>query len=257
MSTIREYAGSSNYYDASYVTKNKNYANAFLSGLSTPTTNSGDFSLSDYAMIKKGTYGKLLKAYYAKEKTEKAASGGDSKPKLSQMAGNAGAMAKSVQALMQNSLWEKKTIKEKNETTGEESEKEDYDWKAITKAVKAFIDDYNATIESAGDSNVKEVLRNAAWMTETTSSSERLLGKVGITVGSGNKLELDVDALKSADISTLKTLFTGYNSYADKIMTKGNAMATAAANAGGAYTNNGTYSSALSQIVSSKIDTKE
>ena len=73
MSTIREYAGSSNYYDDSYVTKNKNYANAFLSGLSTPTTNSGDFSLSDYAMIKKGTYGKLLKAYYAKEKTEKAA----------------------------------------------------------------------------------------------------------------------------------------------------------------------------------------
>ena len=83
------------------------------------------------------------------------------------------------------------------------------------------------------------------------------MGKVGITVGSGNKLELDEDALKSADISTLKTLFTGYNSYADKIMTKGNAMATAAANAGGAYTNNGTYSSALSQLVSSKIDTKE
>ncbi len=52
MSTIREYAGSSSYYDDSYVTKNKNYANAFLSGLSTPTTNSGDFSLSDYAIFR-------------------------------------------------------------------------------------------------------------------------------------------------------------------------------------------------------------
>ena len=133
----------------------------------------------------------------------------------------------------------------------------DHEWENNQSIYWWLIDDYNATIESAGNSNVKEVLRNAAWMTETTSSSERLLGKVGITVGSGNKLELDEDALKSADISTLKTLFTGYNSYADKIMTKENAMATAAANAGGAYTNNGTYSSALSQLVSSKIDTKE
>ena len=104
---------------------------------------------------------------------------------------------------------------------------------------------------------MRGVLQNAAWMTQFTSKSEKLLNKVGITVGSGNKLELDEEKLKTADISTLKTLFTGYNSFADKIMTKGNAIAMAAANAGGTYTNKGSYSSALSQLVSSKIDTKE
>ena len=39
--------------------------------------------------------------------------------------------------------------------------------------------------------------------------------------------------------------------------TEGNAIAMAASNAGGTYTSSGTYSSALSQVVSSKIDTKE
>lgn len=257
MSTIREYAGGNDYFDDSYASKYKNYSNVFLEGLSVSSDNSSAFNLSDYAMIKNGTYGKLMKAYYAKEKAEQAFSGGDSKPKLSLMAGNAGSMAKSAQALMQDSLWEKKTIKEKDEKTGEETEKEDYDWKAITKALKSFIDDYNATVEGAGESNNKNVLRNAAWMTKTTSMSERLLNKVGISVGSGNKLELDEDKLKEADISTLKTLFTGHNSYADKMMSKGNAIAMAAANAGGTYTSSGTYSSALSQLVSGKIDTKE
>ena len=256
MATIREISNG-NYFDDYYTGKNSNYANAFLSGLNVNNDNSSSFSLTDYAMIKNGTYGKLMKAYYAKEKAEQASSGGDSKPKLSLMAGNAGSMAKSAQALMQDSLWEKKTIKEKDEKTGEETEKEGYDWKSITKALKTFIDDYNATVEGAGESNNKNVLRNAAWMTKTTSMSERLLNKVGISVGGGNKLELDEDKLKEADISTLKTLFTGHNSYADKMMSKGNAIAMAAANAGGTYTSSGTYSSALSQLVSGKIDTKE
>ena len=257
MSTIREYASGNNYFDDSYTGKNSNYANAFLSGLSVNTDSSSAFNLSDYAMIKNGTYGKLMKAYYAQEKAEKASASGDSKPKLSMMAGNASAMAKSAQALMQDSLWEKKKITEKDEKTGEEVTKEDYDWKAITKAVKSFVDDYNSTVEKAGESDTKIVLRNAAWMTKTTSVSEGMLAKVGITIGSGNKLELDEDKLKEADISTLKTLFTGHNSFADKMASKGNAIAMAASNAGGTYTSNGTYSSALSQVVSSKIDTKE
>ncbi len=36
-----------------------------------------------------------------------------------------------------------------------------------------------------------------------------LLLKVGITIGKGNKLELDEDALKKANISTLKSLLMG------------------------------------------------
>ena len=55
------------------------------------------FSLSDYAMIKNGTYGKLTKAYYAKEKAERRASTSDSSTKLTSMAQNSASMSKSAQ----------------------------------------------------------------------------------------------------------------------------------------------------------------
>ena len=132
-----------------------------------------------------------------------------------------------------------------------------YDWDSITKAVKSFVDNYNKTIESAGNSNTKDVLRNAAWLTKTTKSTERLLEKAGITVGADNKLELDEDALKKADIGTLKSIFTGYGSYISKVYDKAQSITTAAATAGGTYTNTGRYSDALASILPSNIDKKE
>ena len=44
----------------------------------TPTVSSGGtFSLSDYASIKNGSYGKLLKAYYVQEDVQKVSSNKD------------------------------------------------------------------------------------------------------------------------------------------------------------------------------------
>ena len=51
--------------------------------------------------------------------------------------------------------------------------------------------------------------KDEKWMTKTTKSTESLLERAGISVGADNKLELDEDALKKADISTLKSIFTG------------------------------------------------
>ena len=51
--------------------------------------------------------------------------------------------------------------------------------------------------------------KDEKWMTKTTKSTERLLERAGIFVGADNKLELDEDALKKADISTLKSIFAG------------------------------------------------
>ena len=51
--------------------------------------------------------------------------------------------------------------------------------------------------------------KDEKWMTKITKSTESLLERAGISVGANNKLELDEDALKKADISTLKSIFTG------------------------------------------------
>ena len=255
MSTIREYASGNNYDQYG---NNTGYTNSFLSGLNVNTYNNGStFDLSDYAMIKNGSYKKLCKAYYAKQKAENAASGRDSSQKLTSMGSTAGSLAKSAESLMKDSLWQKKDVKTKDPDTGEETTTQDYDWNSITKAVKSFVDSYNKTVESSGISNTKDVLRSAAWMTKTTSAYEKTLEKVGISVGADNKLEVDEDKLKEADIGTLKDLFTGHNSYASKMNDKAHSITNAAARAGGTYNSSGRYSDYLSSILPSNIDKKE
>ena len=82
---------------------------------------------------------------------------------------------------------------------------------------------------------------------------------MGITIGKGNKLGLDEDTLKKANIITLKSLFTGAGSFADKISQKAGSLSSAAANAtakvkGTTYTNKGGYSATLSKLFSSTVD---
>lgn len=217
--------------------------------------------LADYASIKNGSYGKLLKAYYARQKAQSASETEDSAQKLTLMRSSADSLKKSADALNNASLWEKKKTTKKDEETGEETEVEDYDWDAITKAVKSFITNYNALVTQAGDFDNKNILRNAAWMEGTTNTYEKLLANVGISIGTGNKLELDENALKNADISTIKSLFTGNGSLADKISQKANTLSNVAASAavranGVPYTSNGSYSDTLSKLYSSTVDEK-
>lgn len=229
---------------------NTNYTDIFTSmGIGTSGSESA-FSLTDYMSIKNGSYGKLLKAYYKKQDAEETAAAESEKKQLSLLKNSADELKNSVLDLMDEDLFEKKTIETKDEKTGEVTKKEDYDWDAIVKAVKAFVEDYNTVIGSAGESDDKGVLRNVSWLTQTTEANEKLLESVGITIDSGNKLKLDEDVLKQANISTLKLIFQGVNSYADKVVRKAAQIGTAAVqgtNAGGsAYTNTADYQKLMS-----------
>ena len=109
MARISDYVSNHKYFDDNNNVKNQNYSNDFLAGLnvSSPAASSSTFSLADYSLIKSGTYGKLMKAYYAQEKAQASSSGKDSKSKLSVMADTAAALSKSSEALMNGALWTK------------------------------------------------------------------------------------------------------------------------------------------------------
>lgn len=221
---------------------------------SNSTSNSG-LDLTDYYAIKNGSYGKLMKAYYKNQDSEKKTeSSGDSKQSLTMMKAGTDSLQKSVTTLMDESLWEKKKIKKKDEKTGEETEVFDYDWDAITKAVKTFVDDYNNVIGKAADSDTKGVLQGASRMTSISGEMSKLLNQVGIKIGSDNKLSVDEEKLKSASIGTMKTLFTGMHSFADKMMQKATVIGRAAAGNDSTYTSNATYSDTLSKLVAGKVD---
>ncbi|MDE7299992.1 MAG: hypothetical protein K2N94_14425 [Lachnospiraceae bacterium] len=93
-------------------------------------------------------------------------------------------------------------------------------------------------------------------MTGMTEKNSKMLAKLGITIGKGNKLELDEEALKKAEISSLKTAFSGYNSFAAKVAQKAADISGAAARAGTIYTSRGAHSRTLSVLAAGKVDEK-
>ena len=105
MSEINSFSDYTNKYNS-----NVDYS-ALLGGTSNSSSLGSTNILSDYASIKNGSYGKLLKAYYAKQDAEKTVGTGDTSQKLTLMKTSADSLKKSADALNASSLWEKKKIK--------------------------------------------------------------------------------------------------------------------------------------------------
>ena len=107
MSEIKSFSDYTSKYNS-----NVDYS-ALFGGTSDSSSVGNTNMLSDYAAIKNGSYGKLMKAYYAKQDAEKLSGKGDTSQKLTLMKTSADSLKKSADALNDASLWEKKKIKKK------------------------------------------------------------------------------------------------------------------------------------------------
>ncbi len=219
-----------------------------FSGLSTSSSDSSSSLLSDYASIKNGSYGKLVKAYYAKN-SSKATTDEETKTNNSNVTSGATSLKVAADALISDTklFTKSKTTKDENgvETT-------DYDWDSITKKVQNFVDSYNDTVKNSLDSTSNSVLSSTLSMVKGTAANSNMLKSVGITIGENNKLVLDKDALKASDINDLKSLFSGVGSYAYSVSSSASNIGNAAAKATATYTSDGSYSGLTS--VSSVMD---
>lgn len=206
----------------------------------------GNF-LADYASIKNGSYGKLMKAYYSeaasdtvknitKNKAASAVSAALSKEETKEYAKletTADALKESADALLDKELYEKK----------EGSEDKLY------QAVSSFVTDYNAVLKAAEDTADSTVLRRVESMKNNTAAREKTLASVGITVGTDSTLSLDKDTFNKAALSKVKSLFQGNGSYSYQISAQASLINYAAdkvINRGSAYTTNGSYSTDFS-----------
>lgn len=95
-----------------------------------------------------------------------------------------------------------------------ENEEGEYDMDKIVSAVKDFVDNYNSTKSAVVDSGNNRAIQTAVSMVSRSSSVEKTLNKVGITINNDNTLSVNEEKLKSANMSDLKSLFSGANSYA-------------------------------------------
>lgn len=223
--------------------------------------------LSDYASIKNGSYGKLMKAYFSETSSENHKASNTVKKKTNNMMGTAvstddnktlanvqsktDALKESADALLvsgSKSLFNKKEITAKDDN-GVETTSIDYDKNAIYSAVSSFVNNYNSVVKAADDVNSNSILGRTQIMTNATNANSKLLSKIGITVGSDKTLSLDKDTFMKADMTTVKSLFNGNGSYGYRVSAQASMINYAADNEASKaafYGENGNYSNPYS-----------
>ncbi len=193
--------------------------------------------LSDYASIKNGSYGKLMKSYYAKavasdDEDDDAASSKKTSRNTEKDALTASAASSAYKSA------EKLGSVEFSEDNLDEA----------YNAVSDFVKNYNSLIKNGTSSKNTDVQKQAQYLYDTMYSNYKLFAKVGITLNTDRTLSLDETTFKKGNTSTMKTLFNGSNSFADKVSYKASQMYRYA-NEGKSvtaknYTSSGTYSAA-------------
>lgn len=181
--------------------------------------------LSDYAAIKNGSYGRMIKTYYAKLEKQEAEESGKTDSK------KAGKVKDSTSASAAQSLYKSASAL----TSLNYDDRSEENVNKITDSVSSFIKDYNSLMKSAAKSENTTVQKQAESLYNSYYSSYKLFSKIGITMNSDRTLSFDEDSMKKAlqdtehgNGATVKTLFGGIGSFADKAVNKASQIYRAA-----------------------------
>ena len=112
-----------------------------------------------------------------------------------------------------------KDLKKKSAELSSMSLKDISDKDTLVKKVTAFADSYNAAVDAMGKSDSVDALKSGLSMTNTVKTYSGALSRMGIKVGSDNKLSFDKDKLSNVKAYELKSTF-GRGGYASKINQK-------------------------------------
>ena len=204
-----------------------NYMNNFFSGLNgnkSSESKSGGMSglVGDFAAVKNGSYAKLAQKYYAsgagKKTTAESVAASNKSVK-----NDSNAAVDSVSKLMNRNLYEKKSVTDED---GRESLQ--YDTSKILEGVKDFVKNYNSAVKDAGESANNNVLKSASRMVSQTKVYAGALSRVGINLKSDNTFEIDETKFNNADMTDVRSLFTGSTSFGKSTQERLYQMYTAA-----------------------------
>ncbi len=237
--------------DINFSRNQKTDYSSLFSGLST-SSGSGGMSnlLADYASLKNGSYGKLMRVYYdkdstgststnyvnkAKEKAEKASTSSvygakEASEQMNKVSAASDALKSSASKLIDSgsdSLFVQKDVTTTDES-GNSVTSFGYDEKAIYDAVSTFVNDYNNMLDQASNSTATSVSGKMSYMNSMTNINKDKLAAIGITVGKAGRLKLDEKKFKEADVASVQSAFNGTGSYAQKVYAQANVTGAAA-----------------------------
>lgn len=213
-----------------------------FSGFQNSNNNSNNLfygiNLADYASIKNGSYGKLMKSYY-KEMNSSQSSSGNKNEVNNTTSNKTETVVDSVKKQelvdlqkysneLQNSAGK---LLQKGSTSLFKSEYKESDKEALYNAVSDFVSDYNNMREKGSVSTSGSIARMSRRMEGTANDHKEALEAVGITINNG-KLTINKETFMKADMNQVKELFNKDNSFgefvSDRAKSIGNVIETEA-----------------------------
>ncbi len=177
--------------------------------------------LSDYASIKNGSYGKLMKSYYSAEKASAAVSEERKSssrnilekfweqrrnPKVSKDVQEANANLTAGLSTLKTSVAALRSDKTYTDTAGGQSAAD-----KTVSAMKAYVEDYNSVVNASKGSTLTGKTAYVANMMSSTAANADKLSEVGITVEENGNLKLNEAKLREAGSEKVKELFSANN----------------------------------------------
>jgi len=213
------------------VDSNQDYSYLFQN-LSSSGSGMGNLNfLSDYASIKNGSYGKLMKAYYGTGQTSGSLPDSTKRssanilekldqekrnPKVSKDVQEANSSLTSGLSKLKNSI-----ASLQNDDTYTSTDNGVSAADKVVSAVKTFVSDYNKVVTAAKGSTLTSQTAYVANMMSATSANADKLAEIGVKVNAKGTLEINETALKAADLSKVQQLFSS-----EDVMSYGSRLAS-------------------------------
>lgn len=194
-----------------------NYSSLFSSLGSGASGVGGSNFLTDYAAIRNGSYGKLMKSYYGTMKNN--ATSGSSKssskyvvdrileekrnPKVSKDTQEANASLTTGLSNLKTSVSTLQNSKTYTDTENGQSAAD-----KVVSAVKNYVTDYNNVVNAAKGSTLTNKTAYVANVMSSTAANADKLSEIGITLNSNGTLNVDETKLKAADINKVQEMFS-------------------------------------------------
>ena len=185
--------------------------------------------LSDYAAIKNGSYGKLMKSYYGTMNSSGTAKYGSKAntnnildklleekkyTKVSKEAQEANSKLTAGISSLMNSV---STLQ--NEDTYKTAENGTSAGDKVVSAIKNYVSLYNDVVNTAKNSTLESKVSHVAGMMRSSEANAGKLAEIGITINRDGTLQLNEGKLKEVDISKVQGLFSK-----DDVMSYGSAV---------------------------------
>ena len=174
--------------------------------------------LSDYAAIKNGSYGKLMKSYYGATGSSGITASGSKantgnvvdrileekkNPKVSKETQEANAnLTSGISGLMTS------VSKLQNANTYKTLEDGTSAGDKVVSAIKDYVSQYNDVVSAAKNSTLTGATSHVAAMMNSSKENAEKLAEIGITVNGDGTLQLNESKLASTDISKVQELFS-------------------------------------------------